>query len=200
VLAAIVLQILLSPKFTGALPRALMPSLEGALLIGLFIANPVRIERRGPVVRSGSIGLILLITGANAASAVLLIRDILEGKTGGTAGPLLASGASIWATNVIAFALWYWEFDRGGPVHRAQATLKLPDLLFPQMANPELAASDWEPQFADYLYLSFTNATAFSPTDVMPLAIWAKLTMLVQSAVSLGVGALVIARAVNILH
>jgi uncharacterized membrane protein len=112
-----------------------------------------------------------------------------------------ASGmTSVWLTNVIAFGLWYWEFDRGGPVVRAAGTMRHPDLMFPQMASPELAPPDWEPQFVDYLYLSFTNATAFSPTDVMPLARWAKLTMLVQSAVSLAIGALVIARAVNILR
>jgi len=200
VIAAIVLQVLLPPHLTRPLPPSLMPALEGALLIGLSIANPVRIERRGPVVRAASIVLILLITVANVISGVLLIRAILEGKAGSNAAPLLATGASVWATNVIAFALWYWEFDRGGPVNRAQGTSQLPDLLFPQMTAPELAPSDWEPQFVDYLYLSFTNATAFSPTDVMPLARWAKLTMLVQSAVSLAVGALVIARAVNILR
>jgi uncharacterized membrane protein len=199
VIAAIVLQVLLPPDFTRPLPPSLLPALEGALLIGLSIANPVRIERRGTPVRVASIALILLMTVANAASAVLLIRAILEGKAGTAAGPLLATGASVWATNVIAFALWYWEFDRGGPVHRALGTSQYPDLMFPQMAAPELAAPDWEPQFVDYLYLSFTNATAFSPTDVMPLARWAKLTMLAQSAVSLAVGALVIARAVNIL-
>ena len=139
------------------------------------------------------------MTIANAASAVLLIRAILRGTPDTAAGPLLASGASIWATNVIAFALWYWEFDRGGPVNRSLGTSRHPDLLFPQMAAPELSPPDWEPRFVDYFYLSFTNATAFSPTDVMPMARWAKLTMLVQSAVSLAVGVLVIARAVNIL-
>jgi uncharacterized membrane protein len=199
VLVAIVLQVLLPPHLTQPLPRPLVPSLEGALGIGLSIANPGRIERRDPVVRGASIALIVLVTVANAASAVLLIRAILDGKAGNSAAPLLATGASVWATNVIAFALWYWEFDRGGPVHRALAIRQHPDLMFPQMAAPELAPQDWEPRFVDYLYLSFTNATAFSPTDVMPLARWAKLTMLVQSAVSLAIGALVIARAVNIL-
>jgi uncharacterized membrane protein len=200
VVVAITLQLLLPPHLTEPLPRALLPALEGALLVGLSIANPVRIERRGKPVRAASIALIVLMTIANAASAVLLIRAILRGGGAvGAAGPLLASGASIWATNVIAFALWYWEFDRGGPVNRALGTSQLPDLLFPQMAAPELAPPDWEPRFVDYLYLSFTNATAFSPTDVMPMARWAKLTMLVQSAVSLAVGVLVIARAVNIL-
>jgi len=199
VIAAIVLQFLLPPDYTKPLPAYLLPALEGALLVGLSIANPVRIERRGKAVRAASLVLIGLITIANAASAVLLIRAILEPNTVIHAGQLLATGASIWATNVIAFALWYWEFDRGGPVHRSMATRQYPDLMFPQMAAPELAPMDWEPVFVDYLYFSFTNATAFSPTDVMPLARWAKLTMLVQSSVSLAVGALVIARAVNIL-
>jgi uncharacterized membrane protein len=199
VVVAIVLQFLLPPRFTGLTPY-LVPSLEVALLIGLSIANPVRIERRGPAVRAAAIVLIALITLANVVSAVLLIRAILDGQAGGSATPLFGTGASIWATNVIAFGLWYWEFDRGGPVQRAHGTMRHPDLMFPQMASPQLAPADWEPQFVDYLYLSFTNATAFSPTDVMPLARWAKLTMLVQSAVSLAVGALVIARAVNILR
>ena len=135
--------------------------------------------------------------GEAHAPAVASSSAAVEGRS--AAGPLFATGASIWATNVIAFALWYWEFDRGGPVHRAHATLRHPDLMFPQMVSPQLASPDWEPQFVDYLYLAFTNATAFSPTDVMPLARWAKLTMLAQAAVSLSVGALVIARAVNIL-
>ncbi len=199
VIVAIVLQVLLPPRLTSPLPRLLVPALEAALLVGLSIANPVRIERRGAAVRAASIALIFLITAANAVSAVLLVRAILkQGVSSGTV--LLTSGASVWATNVIAFALWYWEFDRQGPVHRSLATSLHPDLMFPQMTAPNLAPPDWEPRFVDYLYLSFTNATAFSPTDVMPLARWAKLTMLVQSAVSLAVGALVIARAVNILR
>jgi len=200
VIAAIVLQVLLPDNLTKPLPHWLMPALVGALSVTLSIANPVRIERRGPAVRAAAVGLIVLISAANAVSAVLLIRAIVElQKSTSVPVPLLASGANIWATNVIAFALWYWEFDRGGPVHRAEGMRQHPDLMFPQMANPELAPADWEPYFVDYLYLSFTNATAFSPTDVMPLARWAKLTMAVQSAVSLSVGALVIARAVNIL-
>jgi uncharacterized membrane protein len=200
VIAAIVLQLLLPSQFTEPLPPWLLPTLEGALLIGLNVANPVRIERRGPAARAASIVLIMLMTIANAASAILLIRAILTGHSGAAAEPLFATGASIWATNVIAFALWYWEFDRGGPVLRAHGTTRPPDLLFPQMVTPRLASPDWEPQFVDYLYLAFTNATAFSPTDVMPLARWAKLTMMVQAAISLALGALVIARAVNILR
>ena len=199
VVAAIVFQMLLPPQFVEPIPRYLLPALEGVLLVGLVVADPVRVERGGPAIRVATIIQIMLITIANSTSAVLLIRSILEGKAG-QAGPLFATGASIWVTNVIAFGLWYWEFDRGGPVERNLGTKRHPDLMFPQMASPELAPPDWEPQFVDYFYLSFTNATAFSPTDVMPLARWAKLTMLVQSAISLAVGALVIARAVNILH
>jgi len=198
VIAAIVLQVALPGQLT-LLPRYLLPALETALLIGLIVANPVRIERRSQAVRLASIVLIFLISAANALSAVLLIRLLINGEAS-KAVPLLASGAAIWATNVIAFALWYWEFDRGGPVHRAHGTFQFTDLLFPQMVSPELSAPEWEPQFVDYLYLSFTNATAFSPTDVMPLSRWAKLTMAVQSAVSLALGVLVIARAVNILR
>jgi uncharacterized membrane protein len=201
VIAAIVLQLLLPDRLNRPLPHYLLPALEGALLIGLSVANPVRIERRGNAVRVASIALIMLMTAANAVSAVLLIRAILGGLSGTeTAGPLLTSGAAVWATNVIAFALWYWEFDLGGPVNRAEGAVRHPALMFPQMASPELAPPHWKPYFVDYLYLSFTNATAFSPTDVMPLARWAKLAMAVQSAVSLLVGALVIARAVNILR
>jgi hypothetical protein len=203
VVTAITLQLLLADSLSKPLPHYLLPVLEGALGIGLSIANPVRIERRGPVIRAASIALILLITAANAGSAVLLIRAILKAlPSTANAGTLLASGASIWATNVIAFGLWYWEFDRGGPVERAVGnTMRPPDFLFPQMgAPPELVPPNWEPHFIDYLYLSFTNATAFSPTDVMPLARWSKCTMAVQSGVALLIGVLVIARAVNILR
>ncbi|HTT50304.1 MAG TPA: hypothetical protein VMH35_02730 [Streptosporangiaceae bacterium] len=200
VVVAIVLQTLLPGQLSlQPLPGWLMPVLEGGLLVGLAISNPIRIEHRARFVRWASLVLIFVLTGANATSAVLLVRGILTGHAGSGAGPLLASGAAIWATNVIAFALWYWEFDRGGPVHRAHGTFQYLDFLFPQMTVNELVPRDWEPIFVDYLYLSFTNATAFSPTDVMPLARWAKLTMLVQSTVSLALAALVIARAINIL-
>jgi hypothetical protein len=100
----------------------------------------------------------------------------------------------------VAFALWYWEFDRGGPFARAAGERPHPDFLFPQMATPEVTHPDWEPYFVDYLYVSFTNATAFSPTDTMPMSRWAKGLMAVQSAVALSTVALVVARAVNILH
>jgi uncharacterized membrane protein len=206
VIVAIVLQSLL-PASLALRPiwlHYMLFALEGALLIALFAANPIRIERISRPIRSASIALIFLITLSNTVSAVSLVNEIVTNHlhthtAQNAAVALFLSGAAIWGTNVIAFALWYWEFDRGGPVARLQGTMPYADLLFTQMSEPELTAPGWGPQFVDYLYFSFTNATAFSPTDVLPFARWAKLTMLVQSAVSLVLGVLVIARAVNIL-
>ena len=109
------------------------------------------------------------------------------------------SGAVLWLTNVLVFAVWYWELDRGGPVQRFAHPDGPVDLLFPQMASPEFAHPGWRPGFADYLYMSLTNATAFSPTDTMPLTHTAKAVMGVQSVTALLTVALVVARAVNIL-
>ena len=102
-------------------------------------------------------------------------------------------------TNIIVFGIWYWELDRGGPFNRAAGTVPHPDFLFPQMVSPELSPEHWEPRFLDYLYTSFTNVMAFSPTDTMPLSRWAKSLMALQSAIALSTTALVLARAVNIL-
>jgi hypothetical protein len=105
----------------------------------------------------------------------------------------------VWISNNIAFALLYWELDGGGAAARAYGLPLHPDLAFPQQLNPHVAPPDWRPRFIDYLYLGYTNATAFSPTDVMPLVPWAKITMTVQSAISLSILGLVVARAVNVL-
>ncbi|MDN3357857.1 hypothetical protein [Actinomadura sp. DC4] len=197
VLAAIALQVVLPSEF-ALRPHLLLPALEVALLIGLFAANPVRITRESRLLRSTSLSMIAVISLGNAISAVLLVRHLVDGSAGNSAGTLLATGATIWGTNVITFALWYWELDRGGPAARAKGGNPYPDFLFTQMTAPELSPPNWEPAFLDYLYLSFTNATAFSPTDVMPLRRWAKMLMLCQSAVSIVAVALVISRAVNI--
>ena len=128
-----------------------------------------------------------------------LIKGIIRGVEGKNPGPLLFTGGAIWVGNVLVFALWYWEVDRGGPARRARGDDPYPDFVFPQMQSPSMAPPDWEPWFVDYLYLSFTNATAFSPTDVLPFSRWAKVVMMLQSGVSLMTVALVVARAVNIL-
>jgi uncharacterized membrane protein len=198
IMMAIGLQLAL-PDRLALQSRWLLPGLELAMLIGLIIARPVRFDRESTALRVASLALAGLLSLANAWSATLLIHGLVLGTEGEDAGALLSTGVAIWLTNIIAFAVWYWQFDRGGPAARAHARRRLPDFQFVQMQNPDLAHPEWEPQFVDYLYLSFTNATAFSPTDVMPLSRWAKLTMLGQSLISLVTLALVIARAVNIL-
>ena len=132
-------------------------------------------------------------------STGLLVSDLVEGKgVANDAGELLASGAIVWVGNNLAFALLYWLVDSGGPVARARARTAVPlDFAFTQQMSPELAPAGWRPVFLDYLHLGFTNATAFSPTEVMPLALRAKYVMLVQSTVSLALFGLVVARAVN---
>jgi len=198
ILVAVGLQVALPDRLT-LINRWLLPGLELALLIALVVATPVRFNRESRILRAASLTLSGLLTLANGWSAALLVIGLVNGAEGQDAGPLLSTGAAIWLTNIIAFALWYWQFDRGGPVARAHAHQTLPDFQFVRMVVPDQAHPEWEPTFVDYLYLSFTNATAFSPTDTMPLTRWAKLTMLAQSLVSLVTVALVIARAVNIL-
>ncbi len=198
VVAAIGLEVSLPARLTVS-PHYVLPIAEGVLLLGLFLASPTRIERRSAPLRAAALTLIALLSLDNAASAALLSHLIIGGKAD-VASRLLLEGVAIWCTNVIVFGLWYWEFDRGGPAARAHASSRYPDLLFPQMQQPDMAPPEWEPAFFDYLYTSFTNATAFSPTDTMPMSRWAKALFLAQSAISLATVALVIARAVNILN
>jgi len=198
VLVAIVLQLEL-PRRLAFRPTWLLPAVEALLLVGLIVANPRQINRRSAALRGASIVLIAVASLGNAWAAGHLIRALIEGRAGQSAAPLLGDGGAIWLTNVIVFALWYWDLDRGGPAARAHGLRPYPDFQFPQMENPSLAPPDWEPFFLDYFYVSFTNAIAFSPTDAMPLSRWAKMAMLGQSAVSVMTVALVIARAVNIL-
>ena len=197
---AIALQVAVPDRLTLLSPSWVLPALEGAMLICLIIANPHRINRQSRALRSFGLLLAALISLANAWSLWQLASGLVTGHQDWNAGPLLITGGAIWLTNVIVFGLWYWEFDRGGPVARALGSNPYPDFQYPQMVNPEMAPPHWEPQFADYLYLAFTNAAAFSPTDVMPLSRWAKLAMTLQSAISIVTVALVVARAVNILQ
>ncbi|MGW7238534.1 hypothetical protein [Streptomyces sp. NPDC054804] len=199
ILVAVALQLTL-PHRLALQPYWALPALELVLLAGLIIGNPRRVEPRTRWLRV--LGLVLMgaISLANGWAAVRLVVGLVNGTEGEDAGPLLLTGGGIWLTNVIVFALWYWEWDRGGPMARVQGHHQYPDFLFVQMQSPETAPSDWEPTFLDYLYLSFTNSTAFSPTDVMPLSRWAKMLMMLQSSVSLVTVVLVVARAVNILR
>ena len=196
---AIVLQLMVPDRLVLLSPSWALPALQGVMLICLVVANPHRINRESRALRWFSLMLAALISFANAWSLERLAAGLVSGQHW-DAGLLLAAGGAIWLTNVIVFGLWYWEFDRGGPAARALGINPYPDLQFPQMVSPDMAPPHWEPQFADYLYLAFTNAAAFSPTDVMPLSRWAKLAMTLQSVISIVTIVLVVARAVNILQ
>ena len=147
--------------------------------------------------RTVALSLLGVISLTNALLLIALIGSLVQGdeKSG---AQLLLKAVTVWGTNVIAFGLWYWGFDRGGPVRRLQPDLPPPDFQFPQLENPQLAQPGWRPHLVDYLYVSFTNSIAFSPTDAMPLTRWAKLLMLAESAISSMTVLLVAARAVNI--
>ena len=140
----------------------------------------------------------ILVMSALVATVRLIDVLITGGQQTNSASDLLEAGSIVWIANILAFALAYWELDCGGAAARAHRTREHADFAFPQQMNPELAPVHWRPQFVDYLYLAFTTATAFSPTDAMPIAPWAKLAMIVQSLVSLAILGLVIARAVNV--
>jgi uncharacterized membrane protein len=175
-----------------------LPAMEAVILGVLVASNPMRVDQSTQRLRRLSLLLVALASLANFWAAGTLVLGLVRGTEGKNAATLLVTGGNIWLTNIVIFAIWYWELDRGGPAARASAVRDRPDFLFPQMTSPDLAA-DWEPHFADYLYVAFTNATAFSPTDTLPLSRWSKMGMMLQSAVSLSVGALIVARAVNIL-
>jgi uncharacterized membrane protein len=193
-----VLQVLL-PRNLSLHPRYLIPAIELLVLAGLIAVNPGRLERRDPLLRRVSLVLVAILFAANAGSGAALVVDLLSGTASDRPSVLLGTGGAIYATNVVVFALWYWELDRGGPVARGQGERAFPDFLFPQMQAGDLVDPNWEPTFPDYLYVSFTNVTAFSPTDTLPLSRWAKLLMMLQSTLALLLVVLVIARAVNVL-
>ena len=146
-----------------------------------------------------TVGIVLLgfVSLANALLVVGVIASLVEGQEKSGA-QLLLKAVTVWGTNVITFGLWFWDFDRGGPVTRVGADPPLPDFLFPQMQSREVAPPHWTPELTDYMYVSFTNSIAFSPTDTLPLTRWAKLLMLSESAISAVTILLVAARAVNI--
>jgi hypothetical protein len=170
---------------------------EAVLLVSLAWSLPRRkLEQIGQR-RRVALALLGLISLANSLLLLAVIASLVRGQEkSGT--QLLLKASAVWGTNVIAFGLWFWAFDRGGPVRRLEPDPPPPDFQFPQMENPQLAAPGWQPHLVDYVYVSFTNAVAFSPTDAMPLSRWAKMLMLAESATSSLTILLVAARAVNI--
>ena len=198
-LAAMALPFLLPPKYSLG-PRWIIPVVEALLLVALVIADPGRIDRRSDFIRALSIGLVVILVAGAAVVTVRLVVDLIRGGPE-TNSPtqLLRVGALSWVYVIVTFTFLYWELDGGGPEARVRTAPKYPDLAFPEHLNPQIARPGWRPEFFDYFYLAFTNAVAFSPTDVMPLARWAKLAMAVEAVASLVILGLVIARAVNIL-
>ena len=175
----------------------LLPSLEAALILLLLLGDPSRLAKHAQRVHQAAVAFVVLLVVAALWATGLLIYDLIQG-TGVTNSPseLLASGGLVWLGNNLAFALLYWLIDSGGPIARSRQSMPV-DFAFVQHMSPELAPPGWRPVFLDYLHLGFTNATAFSPTDVMPLTHRAKYTMIVQSTVALALFGLIVARAVN---
>ena len=178
-------------------PRWLVPGVEGVLLLALVVTTPTRQSDQSPHRRTLVILLLGLVSATTLVSLILLAHFLLQGsKAGGE--PLIFAGGVLWVTNILIFGIWFWELDRGGPGRRAHDGRESPDFLFPQMSEPRLAAG-WRPRFVDYLYTSYTNAAAFSPTDTLPLTAMAKLLMAIQSFIALVTLLLVVSRAVNVL-
>ena len=199
VLAAIVLTVVL-PHELRFVPTWLLFGVEGVLLVALIAGDPGRIDRRSHALRAVAIALVAVLVLNSLAATYLLIGDLVHGGPETNSGSaILIAGSVVWVSNNLAFSLLYWELDGGGSSARTHATPnRRLDLAFPQDLNPGIASTYWLPRFIDYLYLGFTNATAFSPTDVMPLVPWAKIAMAVQSVISLAILGLVVARAVNV--
>jgi hypothetical protein len=200
VLAAGGLRAVLPAQLRAGDSRWLVAVIVFVLLAALIIGDPGRIDRDAGWLRVLTGTMIGLISLVNAVAAVRLVAAIIGAARFTTnADVLLVSGAAVWLTNVIAFGLWYWDLDRGGAAARARGPGSPPAFVFPEMANAQYVGPGWYPKFVDYLHLSFTTATAFSPTDVSAIRSWSKLMMMAQEAISLVVALLVVARAVNIL-
>lgn len=176
------------------------PVVMVALLVVLVSGDPGRIDREAGWIRLATGILVSLITIAAAVSGGRLVAAILTGYEFGSAQIVLGIAVAVWLTTVIAFALWYWHLDGGGPVARAVGSLRgVPAFCFPEQSldGPEFVG--WYPQFVDYLALSFSTATTFGPTDVSAVRQWSKLCLMAESGLSLALVGLVFAQAVGAL-
>jgi uncharacterized membrane protein len=190
---------LMVPRRESIGPHWVVPSVEIVLLLFLLAASPSDLRARTKRARQVSIMLIVALMIVTLTSTTILIAELISGAAvTNSADSLLASGALVWTGNALVFGLLYWQLDSGGPGARHRGERAHPDFAFPQHMNPELAPADWHSRYADYFVLGVTTSMAFSPTDVMPMARWAKLAMALQSLISLTVLGLVIARAVNV--
>jgi uncharacterized membrane protein len=198
-LVAIVLQLALPDTFSVG-TRFAIPITE-LLLMGFLSFTTPRQRVFKSVARRVNVFLLILITGlGNAYSLGVITNKLLSGEHVSDGRALIFAAINIFMTNIIVFALWYWEMDGGGPGERQQIAKYDQDFLFPQHRHEDYKHPDWKPMFVDYLYVSSTNAMTFGPADTKPLSRRAKLLMLLQSMISLVVVALVAARAVGILN
>ncbi len=195
---AMAVPLLLPARFSLG-PRWAAPAVEALLLVAIVAGDRGRIDRRSAVGRVLSLGLVAVLVADAAGVTGRLVVDLVEGgPETDSATELLKIGFLVWLYTIIAFSFLYWVLDGGGPESRFLAPPEFLDFAFPEQLNPGVRPHGWRPEFFDYLYLGFTDATAFSPTDVMPLARWGKLAMTAQAVCSLMILGLVIARAVNI--
>jgi uncharacterized membrane protein len=196
-----VVSLFIPDEFRLTQGSAVVYPVELAILLGvLVIGDPGRIDRDKRWLRIVTGTMIAWITIVTVVSAVRLILGILQKADFATPGQLLTLGGIVWITNVIACALWYWHLDRGGPAARASGRVVMaPAFRFPEEEIPALADAGWYPQFVDYLALSYNTSTAFSTADTSPIRHWSKMMLILESAVSLVLVILVVARAVNVL-
>ncbi|MCU1578295.1 MAG: hypothetical protein JWP19_499 [Rhodoglobus sp.] len=190
---------LLLPNSITFLPSWIVPAAGVIVLVPLVLVNPRRLDRETTWSRWIGVAFAVGLAGINQVYIVLILRELLNGKATGSG--VLLTAAGVWITNVAAFALVYWEIDKGGPIARRLEGLKddaQQDFRFPQQDNT-IGVEGWMPEFFDYAYFSLTNMMAFSPTDVMPLTQRAKGLMAYQALTGFVILALVISRAVNIL-
>ncbi|MES2460009.1 MAG: hypothetical protein V4671_05445 [Armatimonadota bacterium] len=202
-LAVAGLYLALSPVLTAG-PRWLFPGIVAVLVIAVSTTRHLRLQKANHLLGTAAGAILTLFL---LGSIFLLVRELPTRSESPTA--LLRSAMALWASNILVFAQWYWRLDAGGPGHRDRRRgqgIRHQDgaFLFPQMSlskdlREEMGESNWSPNFWDYLFLSFTTSTAFSPTDTLPLSRWAKILMMVQALISLLVITLLAARAVNIL-
>jgi hypothetical protein len=201
-LTVVILPQVLVPARMREGPPLVVPLVEGLVMLILLALA----AKPGPVPRGARplvLTLFTVLIGANVTAAGRLVTAVLRSTPQGEAPPtvtqLLVGAGIVLATNVVTFALLYWQIDVNGPDGRVSRVKRFPDFQFPQTATQGLAPADWQPRFHDYLYVAFTNVTAFSPTDTMPLTRRVKGLMAIQSLVSLSVIGLVLSRVINIL-
>jgi hypothetical protein len=196
---AMVIPLLLPARFSLG-PRWIVPVIDALLIVAVVVADRSRFDGGSAVGRVLSLVLVTVLAAEAAGVTIRLVVDLIEGgPETNSAADLLGVGFAVWLYTIIAFAFVYWVLDGDGSKARFLTLPEFPDMAFPAQLNPGVAPPGWRPEFFDYLYLGFTNATAFSPTDVMPIARWAKLAMTVQAAGSIAVLGLVVSRAINIL-